>query len=228
MVSELSGSFEKRRQDRQTRKYGFKTPRADSFLIISEGKETEPLYFNKFGEIIENTIGGEIDSVNIPYVDAQGKGRSTNQLLAEVDKIVSKSKIIYQYVWVLFDKDQFDDFDEAIKLGNDKGYYVAWSNSCFEYWLTLHFNYSDAALDSKALQESISRAYKRLGITNGKYLKNDSNVFENVGGIAGVKLAVRNAKMRMSEFKDTTSPSSFNPGTKVYVLAEKLLSYIEE
>lgn len=225
---DIMGKFDNRRGERTARKYGFKEPKANSFLIISEGEETEPIYFNSFGQLIKDTIGGNIETVKIPYLTVAGKGRSTMQLLSEVEKIVSKSRIIYQYVWVLFDKDQFDDFDEAINLGIEKGYYVAWSNYCFEYWLTLHFNYSDSALDSNSLQESLSKIYKRLGINGGKYFKNDPNVFENVGGIEGVKKAVRNAKKRMSEFEDNTSPSSFNPGTKVYVLAEKLLSYIEE
>ena len=221
------GKFDHRRGERSSRKYGFKEPRANSFLIVSEGEETEPIYFNSFGRIIKDTVGGNIETIKIPYLTIEGKGRSTIQLLSEVEKIVSKSKIIYQNIWILFDKDQFEDFDEAVKLGKDKGYCVAWSNYCFEYWLTLHFNYCDAALDSNALQESLSKIYKRLGIA-GEYSKNDPNVFENVGGIEGVKRAVKNAKRRMSEFKETTSPSSFNPGTKVYVLAEKLLSYIEE
>lgn len=222
------GKFDNRRKERASRRYGFKEPKANSFLIVSEGEETEPIYFNSFGRLIKDTVGGNIETVKIPYLTVEGKGRSTTQLLSEVERIVSKSRIIYQYVWVLFDKDQFDDFDEAIALGKEKGYCIAWSNYCFEYWLTLHFNYSDSALNSSALQESLSKTYKKLGIADGKYLKNDPNVFKNVGGVEGVKTAVKNAKKRMSKFDVSTSPALFNPGTKVYELAEKLLSYIEE
>ena len=171
------GKFDSRRKERTARKYGFKEPKANSFLIVSEGEETEPIYFNSFGQLIKDTVGGNIETVNIPYLTVEGKGRSTIQLLSEVEKIVSKSRIIYQYVWVLFDKDQFDDFDDAIKLGEEKGYYVAWSNYCFEYWLTLHFNYSDSALNSSTLQESLSKTYKKLGIADGNYSKNDPNVY---------------------------------------------------
>lgn len=37
--------FKKRRQDRKRRKHEFKSPKANSFLIITEGERTEPLYF---------------------------------------------------------------------------------------------------------------------------------------------------------------------------------------
>ena len=50
---------------------------------------------------------------------------------------------MYSQVWVVFDKDDFDDFDEAVALAEKYGFKVAWSNQSFEYWLYLHFNYSD-------------------------------------------------------------------------------------
>lgn len=37
--------FKKRRQQREKRKHEFKLPRANSFLIVTEGERTEPLYF---------------------------------------------------------------------------------------------------------------------------------------------------------------------------------------
>ena len=37
------------------------------------------------------------------------------------DEIVSKSKILYQNVWVVFDKDDFEDFDDAIFEINELG-----------------------------------------------------------------------------------------------------------
>lgn len=37
--------FKKRREERKRRKYEFRNPRANSFLIVTEGERTEPLYF---------------------------------------------------------------------------------------------------------------------------------------------------------------------------------------
>ena len=37
--------FKKRREVRRKRDFGYKQPRANSYLIETEGKRTEPLYF---------------------------------------------------------------------------------------------------------------------------------------------------------------------------------------
>lgn len=67
-------------------------------------------------------------------------------MIEATEEIVKDSKVFYQNIWVVFDKDDFKDFDEAIRLGKEKGYKIAWSNQSFEYWLYLHFNYADTAL----------------------------------------------------------------------------------
>lgn len=73
-------------------------------------------------------IGGRVDVVEVPVIDICGEGCSTGKLIEVTDQIVKDAKIMYQYVWVVFDKDDFADFDRAIKEGEDKGYKIAWSN----------------------------------------------------------------------------------------------------
>lgn len=58
--------FKKRRQQRKQRKREFKSPRANSFLIVTEGEKTEPLYFGGIQQRIEEKIGGNIDVVEVP------------------------------------------------------------------------------------------------------------------------------------------------------------------
>lgn len=62
----------------------------------------------------------------------------------------------------MFDKDDFDDFDEAIALGKRKGFHIAWSNQSFEYWIYLHFYYSDAALHRDMWIEKLNEIYREL------------------------------------------------------------------
>ena len=38
--------FKKRREARTQRKHEYKTTKANSYLIVTEGERTEPLYFN--------------------------------------------------------------------------------------------------------------------------------------------------------------------------------------
>ena len=69
-----------------------------------------------------------------------------SKLIEVTEQLVKDAKIVYQNIWVVFDKDDFEDFDQAIMEAARKGYKAAWSNQSFEYWIYLHFNYSDSAL----------------------------------------------------------------------------------
>lgn len=131
--------FIKRREARKKRKHEYKVPKANSFLIVTEGKRTEPLYFKGLQKLIKDKIGGMVDIVEIPIIDIHGEGCGTGKLVDLTEQIVKEAKIIYQNVWIVFDKDDFQDFDQAIKDGEAKGYRIAWSNQSFEYWLYLHF-----------------------------------------------------------------------------------------
>lgn len=49
--------FKRRRADRKQRKHELKIPKANSYLIVTEGKRTEPLYFKGLQKIILQKIG---------------------------------------------------------------------------------------------------------------------------------------------------------------------------
>ena len=97
------------------RKGGTKEPKPNSFLIVSEGTKTEPFYFDGLAQYINNKYGSGIN-VEKPMIQPVGEGRSTVKLVNETTKIVARAKIIYSQVWVVFDKDDFLDFDKAISL----------------------------------------------------------------------------------------------------------------
>ena len=65
--------FKKRRAARKQRRYEYKRPRANSFLIVTEGECTEPLYFKGKQRRIEEKFGGSVEGVEVPVLDKQGK-----------------------------------------------------------------------------------------------------------------------------------------------------------
>lgn len=221
--------FKKRRQARKQRQYEYRTPKANSFLIITEGKRTEPLYFKGIQQLIRQKIGGNIEVVEAPLIDIHGKGCATGKLIEVTDQIVKQAKIIYQNVWVVFDKDDFEDFDQAIAEGTDKGYKVAWSNQSFEYWLYLHFCYNDSALHREKWTEKLDEIFKRYNLGEGKYQKNYEDIYQMVNIYDGVNTAIKNATRRMANFdKSRTKPSQYDPGTTVYKLVKELKRYLDE
>ena len=117
--------FKKRRAERKKRKHEYKNPKANSYLIVTEGERTEPLYFKGLANLIQEKVGGAVDIVEVPVIDIHGQGCATGKLIEITDQIVKKSRIIYQNIWVVFDKDDFEDFDQAINSGVDQGYNIA-------------------------------------------------------------------------------------------------------
>ncbi len=95
-------------------------------LIVCDGVNTEPSYFDKF----------KLKSATIKSV---GTGRNTKSMVEKAINI--KEAGVYDKVWCVFDKDDFDNnnFNEAINLANVNDIEVAYSNQAFEYWLMLHF-----------------------------------------------------------------------------------------
>lgn len=221
--------FKKRREQRKQRKHEFKIPKANSFLIVTEGERTEPLYFKGIQMLIKERIGGTVDVIGVPTIDIFGEGSSTGRLIEITERIVKEAKIIYQNIWVVFDKDDFEDFDEAIKSGENRGYKIAWSNQSFEYWLYMHFFYSDAALHRDEWNKKLDEIFSQYSLGEGGYRKNYENIYNIVDSFDGVNTAIKNAKRRMADFDDKKDlPSKYDPGTKVHELVIELKKYLDE
>lgn len=221
--------FKKRREARKQRQHEIKTPKANSYLIVTEGERTEPYYFDGLKKLIVEKVGGTVNVVELPFINIQGKGSSTGRLIEITEQLVKEAKILYQNIWVIFDKDDFEDFDQAIQDGLKKGYHVAWSNQSFEYWLYLHFSYSDSALHRNKWNEKLDEIFKRYGLGDGTYQKNYEDIYRMVNQNDGVNIAIKNAKRRMADFdSNKIKPSEYDPGTTVYKLVEELKSYLDE
>lgn len=130
--------FKKRRAERKARKCEIRQPKINSYLIVTEGEATEPNYFKGISRHIASKYGGVFD-VKIPRSDIHGAGRGTMNLVRAAEKYVNRSHRLYSHIWLVFDRDDFEDFDKAIKTAEENGYHAAWSNPSLEYWLYLHF-----------------------------------------------------------------------------------------
>lgn len=76
-----------------------------NYLIVCEGKKTEPNYFNGLKKKINNKYGNKVD-VLIPNIEVKGTGRNTTDLVKYTQKYVNYSSKVYGQVWVVFDKDE--------------------------------------------------------------------------------------------------------------------------
>lgn len=130
--------MKKPRRERIGRRNPTRNPKVQ-FTLFCEGKKTEPHYFKallnhyngsliQFGEVGRAPITLAEEAVKfVKSTRAAKGGRGRRNHFEEHDE-----------VWVVFDRDEHERFDEAVSLCEANRIGVARSNPCFEVWLILH------------------------------------------------------------------------------------------
>lgn len=198
---------------------GNRRDKRETFLIVCEGKKTEPNYFQSFPV--------KSDVINL---DVRGEGKNTISLVREAVRLKEEAidrKQPYVQVWCVFDKDSFSDeqFNQAIQLCEEKQIHYAYTNEAFELWYLLHFDYLDTAFSRDQYKVKLS---ERIG---QEYLKEDPNMYSLLQKLGNEKLAIRWAKdlRRYHFYRDGKhDPCNQNPSTTVYELVEILYQYVED
>jgi hypothetical protein len=201
------------------------TPReiVSYFLIVCEGKKTEPNYFKSFPKKV-----GKI----IYDIEFEGGGISTIKVVEKAIELRDKSKQKYDRVWAVFDRDSFkpNSFNSAILKARTNNIKCAWSNEAFELWYLLHFHNRVTAMKrpeyEKAIEEAVNR---KLGKKKNKfeYTKNSTEMYTLLSKIGNQELAIKWAK----ELANSISGEQFanyNPQTMVFKLVEELNGKSEE
>jgi len=192
-----------------------------SFYIICEGKNTEPEYFKSF-EVNTETM-----------VEAIGLGISKTALVERAIDLFYKEKKLKRQknykadrqLWVVFDYDTRGvnrdsvDYSNAIKLAQQKGIRVAYSNDSFELWFVLHYQYQTAAATRfdyyRMLSEKLNCNYEEDGKTKA-FSKSLYALF-----LKDQPKAIQNAR-RLYQEKQAETYSNQNPCTTVFQLVEEL------
>lgn len=65
-----------------------------NYLIVCEGKKTEPNYFNGLKRKINEKYGNKVD-VLIPNIDVKGTGMNTTSLVKYTQKTVNHANKVY-------------------------------------------------------------------------------------------------------------------------------------
>lgn len=191
-----------------------------SILIVCEGENTEPSYFNQF----------RITSAKVKSV---GEGYNTISLVNRA--IVLAQHGNYDQIWCVFDKDDFldNDFNAAIKIAEANNIGVAYSNQSFEYWLILHFNdHQGGGMHRDDYNDKINELLKPFNISydgNGSKLI-EEDFFELLDGIdiktskKRLDLAIIRAERNYNQF-DHINPAKEESSTTVFRLVRELLKY---
>lgn len=207
-----SGRFRSRRRQRGPRTTETRKPRCGTFLIVSEGAKTEPHYFEGLVRSLVGTVPDEVEIV--------GAGRVTTSLVEWVAKKVNRSPRNYDNVWVVFDRDDFESFDEAVSAAERNGFCAAWSNESFEYWLCLYLGRYDSALSRGDWVDILDAAFRKAG--HGSFEKNREDIFSVLDELGDHEMAKRFARSAREQYGAGALPSRRNPCTTVDLLVEQL------
>ena len=186
-----------------------------NYLIVCEGKKTEPNYFNGLKRKINEKYGNKVD-VLIPNIDVKGTGMNTTSLVKYTQKTVNHANKVYGQVWVVFDKDDYSDeqFNQAIK---NCDYNVAWSNPNFELWLLSHLKRVSKVMSKDEILDELDKEFQRNGL--GTYKKNDGKIFEKVTKDRKLDIAIKNCEY-MEKLNKNGQASDRNPMTRVYKIVD--------
>lgn len=187
-------------------------PIKQSFLIICEGENTEPEYFNSF-------------RLTSAKVKAVGKGMGTLALLREalsIRKEETRKGHVFDQCWLVFDKDDFPDgdFNEAIRKGEAEGFRVAWSNQSFEFWFILHFIQHHGPMHRREYPAVLTRLTGRAYSKSQGFTK---LIFNQLYPLTDV--AISNARNVLQDM-DISFPAKAESATTVFALVEELKKYI--
>lgn len=187
------------------------------FLIVCEGTKTEPHYFEA---LIKNHIS------TVREVTIEGEGMATVALVDETLEIKKdlerKNAMTFDRVWVVFDKDDFDDFNEVIEKARKLGFHSAWTNEAFELWYYLHFEYLDTAINREEYIDKLQEAFrKRMEDEGFKYKKGNPDIYKLLQQYGREDLAKRFARQLRAIYKGTNY-AAHKPCTMVDKLVKEL------
>lgn len=196
-----------------SRRLGFRNPKS-LFVIVCEGENTEPHYFNDFANAHGNNL------IKLELSGGVGAPVTIVQRAVKAKKgVLTKSKKNgfdgFFEVWAVFDVDDHPNISEAMDTAKGNGVKVAISNPCVEIWPLLHLEFHRAFIDRHALQKKLAglmSSYKGRGSKTIDYNLIKDNYEE----------AKKRAKILLAEHLKVDDEGA-NPSTNIFKLLDRII-----
>lgn len=200
------------------------------FLIVCEGEKTEPNYFKALIEDYKSqNNGAKIDKQRTQVVPAAvigGGACGTCKLVEKAKKLKKeykrKHQVPFDRVWVVFDKDEYKDFNEAIVKAEEEGMKCAWSNGAFELWFLLHFQEGVEGKCKDYVNKIESILKKELKKKDFSYAKNDKDFYQILQEHGDEAQAMSRAQKLRGSHEGKVDYAAHNPRTEVDLLVKEL------
>jgi len=189
-------------------------------LILCEGRETEPLYFN--GIKTEKRKDNPLSALRIVVYDTRiNTGKELVLLAKELKEEAKREKNEYDAIWVVIDRDGYTKHPQAFNQARANEIQIAFSSISFEYWFLLHFIKTTKPFTKS--DEVIKHLKQDSYYTNYEKSLDHYQKLKNL-----TQTAIQNAQwLRKQVGYDTSMEDKryvFNPYTDVDILVSYLLS----
>ena len=194
---------------------------APRILLVCEGEKTEPIYFS---DLV--VAWGLSNQVKIGKND----GSSPDRIVARAEELFALAQRegdAFDEVFCVFDRDAHERFGDAVarlKALKASGQPLSGvvSVPCFEFWLLLHFGYTDKPYACKGKKSVgtvvVSDLKKKPGFE--KYDKGMAGVFDVL--LPKLEPALKHAKQLAANPAEHAEHP--NPSTQVHLLVNRLKS----
>ncbi len=210
--------FKKRRPKgaRELKRGKHKRERYDKVLIVTEGKKTEPEYFNDLKKYYR------INSANI---EIDGNSDSSPESVVKYGKKLYEDERstgdAFDRVYFVFDKDTHLTYPQALdeikRYRRKNTFFAINSIPCFEYWLLLHFIYTTEPFLATGRLSAADQVIHKLKKHYPDYDKSASGLFSKL--YDKLETATANAINALQAAEQTGTD---NPSTRVHELVEYL------
>ena len=134
----------------------------------------------------------------------------------------------YGEIWIIFDRDQVQNFDEIISEAITKGINIGWTNPCIEEWFSAYFGAMPTCANSVSCCNGFEQIFERNA--HQKYVKSDLAIYEKLNRFGNEEKAIRIATQKMHDHRiqGKYKPSEQIPGTTVHLLVDEIKSKINQ
>ena len=149
------------------------------FVLFCEGEVTEPQYFEAL-RVFYRIQRLSIVTVGVGSGPKLVAGKAVQHYKDNRRDATRGKASFLDQVWVVFDKDEHNDFESSIKRCQSVGIDAAFSNPCFELWLILHV----CEMDMPLTRHQAQRICRERSLSmNGSHKKPNSSLLIDGGNV---------------------------------------------
>jgi hypothetical protein len=213
-------------EQREAKAEALATARAgDSFLIVTEGTVTEPIYFEALRTALHLSAvkvriepGKASDARHV--IDTGIEMRARLEDRAKKGQLALNAPSTYDQVWAVVDTDvpeRLERWPEVIAYAEANNVRLAHTTPCVEYWLLLHLKQTTGLL----LNSAAARAALKAEL--GEYSKSEEETKQIVATLLPQwPEAVKHARFARNHHRAAATPSPANPSTSIDLLVTGL------